>query len=151
MEFPRLYDDMTCPLPGYEGYTLRVLINPSGQEKIDWITGNLGTVGCEKCAQLQPAGRGKQADREPAKKRYCEACQAARERFGRGIVAVYGTSKAAGLDFSTTEAALATFENLDMPDELLSWLYMAPSALWEQRQEALKKSVFSSSTAPTPS
>jgi len=128
--FPRLYTTEECPIPGYEGFTFRVLLNPTGQEKTDWAFGHLGLENCPECAKLQEAG---------APKRYCAACAAARAQLGRAAVAVYGTSQVAGLDFSTPEASLASFGMDDLPDELLAWLYLLPAALWATRSDDLKK------------
>jgi hypothetical protein len=147
--FPRIYEDASCPLDGYEGYTFRLLCNPTAAEKTDWIMGHLGTDGCADCARSREQGTG---DRQQGRKRdseavpsglspvaYCAACQEARLRLGRGAVAVYGTSHVEGFDFSTPDASLATFELPDLPDELLLWLYMLPQALWAARQEDVKK------------
>ena len=130
--FPRIYENQTCPLDGYEAYTFRVLVNPTGAEKTDWFYGNLGTEGCAACAALDG---------------YCPECQTARERMGRAAVAFYGQTKVAGFDFSTPEAALATLAQDDLPDELLAWLYMLPSALWTARSDDLKKRLTSPSIA----
>lgn len=145
MAFPRLYDDQTCPIAGYEGYALRVLVNPTGAEKTDWALGHLGIDGCAECAKLQPiAGTSK----TPTPRRWCAACAEARARLGRAAVAVFGTSHTEGFDFSTPENALATFAQ-DMPDELLAWLYMLPASLWAARSDDLKKKLLPSLTTPT--
>jgi len=133
--FPRIYTDQPCPLDGYEGYSFRVLANPTGAEKTDWALGHLGAQGCADCARLGTV-RGKGL-REP--KRYCEACTTARAQLGRSAVAIYGTSRVDGFDFSNPEAALASFSMDDLPDELLAWLYMLPTALWAARSEDVKK------------
>jgi hypothetical protein len=132
---PRIYLDMPCPLDGYEGYTFRVLANPTGAEKNDWAMGHLGADDCAACAKLGTP-RGKQGS---TIKKYCEGCQAARDRMGRAAVAVYGSSHVEGFDFATPESSLATFSMPDLPDELLLWLYMAPGALWAARAEEIKK------------
>lgn len=135
--FPRLYSDEPCPLDGYQGYTFRVLLNPTGQEKTDWIEGNLGIDGCADCATARAA-------ESPSP--FCPSCQTARGRFGRATCAIYGTSRTEGFDFSTLEASLASFEQDGLPDELLRWLYMLPAALWVQRNEEIKKKLPTSST-----
>ena len=140
--FPRLYENITCPLVGYEGYTLRVLLNPTGAEKEDWFAGNLGQATCEACAALWKASAAESGERE-----YCPVCTEARARMGRSAVAIYGQSQAAGLDFSAADAALASFEQPGLPDEFLAWLYWAPSALWAARTDDLKKKL----TSPSPS
>jgi hypothetical protein len=131
--FPRIYQDISCPLDGYEGYSFRVLVNPTGAEKMDWALGSLGATGCTECAA-------------PADGDYCPSCQTARDRMGRSAVAIYGTSKAAGFDFATADAALSSFSQADLPDELLAWLYMLPGALWAARSEDVKKKLIFSST-----
>jgi hypothetical protein len=123
--FPRIYTDVACPLDGYEGYTFRVLANPTGAEKTDWAFGSLGDPDCADC--------------KASKRAYCADCTTARDRMGRSASAIYGTSKAAGLDFSTPEASLASFSLAELPDELLAWLYMLPGALWAARSEDVKK------------
>jgi hypothetical protein len=133
--FPRIYDNVSCPLDDYEGYSFRVLLNPTRAEIDDWHLGHPGTEGCADCAKLSTA-RGKQGS---ATKKYCEACTEARDRLGRGAVAVYGTSHVDGLDFSTPESSLATLSQADLPNELLLWLYMLPDALWVARTEDMKK------------
>ncbi len=134
MPFPRLYDDLTCPLVGYEGYSFRVLLNPTGQEKTDWARGHLGVEGCAECALERPGT-------------YCADCSAARDRMGRAAVAIYGTSHTEGFDFSTPESSLATFAMDDLPDELLAWLYTLPINLWAARSESLKKTFTPLSTS----
>jgi hypothetical protein len=146
--FPRIYSDQPCPLDGYEGYSFRVLLNPTGQEKTDWMQGNLGIEDCDDCAKLGTP-RGKQASDAPQSKRYCARCQGLRAQLGRATVAVYGTSHAEGFDFSTPESALATFSQDDLPDELLRWLYMLPAALWVARVDDLKKKLPTSLASPT--
>lgn len=140
--FPRLYSDEPCPLDGYEGYSFRVLLNPTGAEKNDWALGHPGAEDCVDCAKLGTA-RGKQGN---GGKEYCEPCKTARDRMGRAVVAIYGTSHVEGFDFSTPDAALATFSMVDLPDELLAWLYMLPAALWNARNEEIKKKLPRSST-----
>jgi hypothetical protein len=134
--FPRIHEDATCPLPGYEGYTFRVLANPTGSEKQDWSLGHLGIAGCPDCVRLGTP-RGKAAKEQ--ERRYCAACQEARERMARASMAIFGDSRVDGFDFSSPAASLATFERDDLPDELLLWLYMLPAELWAARIEAMKK------------
>jgi hypothetical protein len=134
--FPRIHEDATCPLPGYEGYTFRVLANPTGSEKQDWSLGHLGISGCADCARLGTQ-RGKAAKEQP-ERRYCAACQEARERMARASMAIFGDSRVDGFDFSSPAASLATFERDDLPDELLLWLYMLPAELWAARIEAMR-------------
>jgi hypothetical protein len=114
--FPRIHEDATCPLPGYEGH--------------------LGISGCADCARLGTQ-RGKAAKEQP-ERRYCAACQEARERMARASMAIFGDSRVDGFDFSSPAASLATFERDDLPDELLLWLYMLPAELWAARIEAMR-------------
>src|SRR5687768_11248664 len=106
--FPRIYEDCACPLPGYEGYSFRVLANPTGAEKNDWSMGHLGAAECADCARIGTS-RGKSKAVAP-RQAFCQACQEARDRMGRASVAIFGSSRVAGFDFSTPEAALATLE-----------------------------------------
>ncbi len=135
MDFPRIDEDRTCPLPGYEGYTFRVLVNPTAAEKRDWWLGHMGFPDCPDCAAI----------RENEGAEYCVACAVARARRGRGAVAIYGRSRVAGFDFSTPDLALATFGDEAMPDEFAGWLYQLPDAIWTARGELLKKMVSSPS------
>lgn len=140
MMFPRLYSDQPCPIDGYEGYSFRVLLNPTGAEKDDWAMGHTGAQGCAACAQLGTP-RGKQGSERTL---YCPDCQAARNRLGRASAAIYGSSHVEGFDFSSCAASLATFGMPDLPDELLLWLYMLPAALWQARTEEIKKKLLTS-------
>ncbi len=130
MDFPCIDEDRTCPLPGYEGYTFRVLVNPTAAEKRDWWFGHMGFPDCLDC---KAAGEG----------HYCTACTEARTRRGRAAVAIYGRSRVAGFDFSTPDLALATFGDEAMPDEFAGWLYQLPDAIWTARGDLLKKMVSS--------
>lgn len=142
MGFPRIYVDEACPLDGYEGYSFRVLANPTAQEKTDWWTGHFGLIDCQDCAKLGGQRR-KLSDAEPAK-RCCATCQAARERKGRAAVAIYGQSHVEGFDFSSPEASLASFEQDGVPDELLGWLFDLPNAIWQRRADEIKKKLSTS-------
>lgn len=144
--FPTLYEDTPCPMDGYEGYTFRLLANPTQQVKIDWVLGNLGDPECPECQKLNGPARGKpRADELPTERRHCERHTQARAQFARAAAAIYGSSKVSGFDFSSEAAALASFEQ-DMPDEFLAWLYMAPRALWDRRAEELRKKVLTPSS-----
>lgn len=128
--FPRLYADEACPLPGYEGYVFRLLLNPTQAEINDWQLGALGgvTSGCADCTATT----------------YCDRCQGLRARMGRAAVAIYGTSHVEGFDFSTPDASLATFSMPELPNELLLWLYQVPDARWMARQKDVEKKLRSS-------
>jgi hypothetical protein len=144
--FPRIHEDATCPLPGYEGYTFRVLANPTGSEKQDWSRGlsYLVQSDCADCAALDT--RDRKAAKE-GERRYCAACQEARAVAGRASVAIFGQSHVEGFDFSTPDASLATFTRDDLPSELQLWLYMLPIELWEARIAAMQKQLPFSSKA----
>lgn len=133
--FPRLYSDQPCPIDGYEGYSFRVLLNPTGAEKDDWAMGNAGVQGCEACADARKA-------KTPTP--FCEQCTLARDRLGRSATVIYGTSHVKGFNFADTAASLATFAMTDLPDELLLWLYLLPGALWAARAEEIKKKLLTS-------
>jgi len=138
MMFPRLYTDPPeqCPLAGYEGYSFRVLLNPTASEKRDWWLGGIGARDCEACAAARAAN---------PPRPFCAACQERRDRWGRAWPAIYGTSHAAGLDFTSAPAALESITQEDLPDELLSWLIQLPDALWAARAEEIKKKLPTSS------
>lgn len=144
--FPRIYNDIVCPLDGYEGYSFRVLLNPTGQEKMDWALGHLGTLDCQDCAKLG-TNSGKQGN--GGSKKYCIACTTARDQLGRAALAIYGTSHVDGFDFSTSAASLASFSMAELPDELLRWLYELPGALWGARTDDLKKKLLQRLTPPS--
>ncbi len=135
--FPRLYDNATCPLPGYEAFTFRVLLNPTGAEKEDWAFGNLGNPICQECQALRTESKDQAV--------YCGGCMEARTRFGRALLALFGESQVKGFDFSSAAAALASLEQDDVPDELMAWIYLLPQSLWYARSEDLKKKLFGSS------
>lgn len=149
MAFPAIYADETPPIDGYEGFVFRVLVNPTGATKDDWAFGNLGDDNCEACAKLNGPARGRPREGDeaaPARKR-CERCTTARDRFGRAAIAIYGSSHVDGFDWSTTDAALASLSNPELPDELLMWLYMLPASLWSKRADELKKRLSTSLSA----
>lgn len=137
--FPRLYTDppLSCPLPGYEGYSFRVLLNPTSAEKTDWWLGGVGRRGCADCAAAQAA--------DPPRP-FCAICQERRDRWGRAFPAIYGTSQVAGFDFTTAESSLSSITAPDVPDEFLSWLFQLPDSLWTARTEDVKKKLLPSST-----
>ncbi len=134
MMFPRIFDDAACPLEGYAGYTFRVLVNPTAQEKRDWALGDLGAPGCAECE------KGRKID--PSF--FCPSCTERRSLLGRAAHVVFLESKVQGFDFGTEEAALTSFSQ-PMPDEFLAWLYMLPGSVWDRRGEALKKTLSSPS------
>jgi hypothetical protein len=138
MQFPRLHETLCPPLAGYDSYRFCVLLNPTGAEKNDWFFGNLGQPDCADCQKLNPKRVEPHAN-EASDRVYCPVCTEARARFGRAAVAIFGESRVQGFDFADADAALASFEQSALPDELLSWLFMAPAALWASRVDDLKK------------
>lgn len=136
--FPTIYENVTCPLEGYEGVTVRVLANPLGSTINDWVYGHLGVPFCPDCEATT-------GDR--ATTVYCPSCQQARERFGRALSAAYAESRAPGLDFSTPEAALATIDGDNVPDEFVAWLLSFAPALWKERKDTIKKKLPGFSTS----
>ncbi len=130
--FPSLYENVTCPLDGYDAITVRVLVNPTGSVKNDWVFGHLGDLSCPEC------GMGTDAYASDPRA-YCPTCTQARQRFGRAFSAAYGETRSAGLEFSTPEAALATLDSDALPDEFVSWLLHYCTALWQDRREQIKK------------
>jgi len=112
-----------------------VLLNPTQAEITNWQQGNLGIEGCEDCAALEDD-------------RYCGRCTALRDQFSCAAVVVYGTSHVEGFDFSAPSSALASFDQGDLPSELLTWLYVLPDRLWIARIDDLKKKLPTSATIP---
>lgn len=113
MPFPRIYVNQTCPLEGYEAYTLRILANPTGAEKTAWAQSFLTFADSDFSA------------------------------FGAAAVPILGETRAEGLDFSTAEAGAATLSSADLPDELADWILQAPGAVWAARSEDIKKKLMS--------
>ena len=140
--FPRIYENVTCPLDGYEAITMRVLVNPTGATINDWLYGHLGVPFCPDCDTVN-------TDDGPlaGPKAYCAACSQARGRFGRALSAAYAESRVPGLDFSTLEAALATLDGDDVPDDFVGWLLSFAPALWKERKESIKKKLPGFSTS----
>lgn len=112
--FPRIYENQTCPLQGYEAYTLRILANPTGAEKEAWYTSFAGLAAQDYAA------------------------------FGAAAVPILGETRADGLNFSTADAGAATISDAGIPDELLEWVFVAPGALWQERADNLKKKLLKS-------
>lgn len=127
--FPKLYENHSCPLDGYEAITVRVLVNPTRALKDDWYAGNLGDPTCPTC---QPGV-------------YCDVHRESRERFGRALTALFSETNAAGLDFSTSQAALATLDSGTLPDEFVAWLYRFPAVVWARRVDTIEKKLIGSS------
>jgi len=107
--FPRIYVNETCPIEGYEAYSLRLLANPTGKEKEAWYAG------------LQALG-----ERDYA-------------TFGAAACAIYSETKTSGLDFATPETAATTAERDDLPDELFGWLLLLPTRIWKARSDEITK------------
>lgn len=142
---PRIYVDETCPLEGYEKLSVRVLANASDAEWRLWASAHLQTPGCKACAAL----RARPADVPDEHMVYCEPCAAARESYGRTIVAFFGPTLLEH-DVSTPEAALALFDNdAALPSELVIWLQFVPGQVRERRTASLLGNLISSSTTPT--
>lgn len=130
--FPRLYEDVPCPLDGYD-LTITLLANPTGAEKSAWWKANLGDPGCADCADLQTQDASA----------FCEKCGTARRAFGESVMTIF---RAIGdCDLSSPAAAVHAIEDV-LPDEIIPWLYQAPAQLWAARAEAIKKK----QTPPSP-
>lgn len=123
--FPRIYEEIPCPLDGYD-LTLTLLANPTGAEKSAWWRSNLGDPGCADCASLQESDAGA----------FCPKCSAARLAFGQSVMAIF--QRIGDCDLSTPAACVHAIEET-IPDELIPWLYQAPTLLWTGRSEAIKK------------
>lgn len=138
MPIPRIYEAQACPLPGYDGFSVRLLVNPTYRQLDDWRLGTLGTPDCPECA----------AARETTPGAYCPDCTAARERKGRGAAALFGPTL---LDrpCSTPDEALAVIDDDDLPAELVTWLLRLPVAVVNARLEELRPNSTGSSTTLT--
>jgi hypothetical protein len=137
LTIPRVYVTEPCPLDGYDSLTVRVLANPTSSEWGTYGVANLGTPGCKACVKRRsPEGA-------PV---YCPKCAHERAVFGQSMSLFYGP-ELLGADVSTPEAAIAAFENDDLPDELLIWLLLLPHKVWTERHEAIAKNVFTSSSS----
>lgn len=138
MPLPRIYKDQACPLEGYQGLSIRLLVNPSNKEYLDWLVGSLGAIGCEACAKLNTpkTARGKQArpPAEPAARRYCDDCTAVRSRKGRAAVALFGPVLLER-PCATVEQALAILDDDDIPADLFTWLLIMPEQVISARIE----------------
>jgi len=152
MPTPRVYVEEVCPLDGYADLRVRVLANATDGKWRAWATSTLGTPDCESCQKLTaPPRRGKRAalTPEPAARRYCPACTAARQQYGQSIALFYGPSLL-GEDVSTPEAALTLFDRDDaLPSEIVIWLQLLPSAIRNARVESLMGNLTRSSTTPS--
>lgn len=145
MEFAAIYSNETFPLGGYDSLIFRVRVNPTGKVKEDWWRGIVEEPDCRACAELRAGAL------EVPDPPYCATCRDLRGRKGRAAVAIYGATSIQGFDFTTPEAALASFLQPDLPDDFLGWLLALPDALWRHRSEELKKKLLGSSTETTPS
>lgn len=67
----------------------------------------------------------------------------ARAKFGAALVQAYAGAKVEAydrtFDFSTAEAALATIEAVDLPDDLQAWLRNAPCDVAIREREYITK------------
>lgn len=69
---------------------------------------------------------------------------------GRALHTFYGTTPAEdGWDFSSPQAAQATLDQDDMPDEVAYWLLQLPFEITRRRRELLAKTL-GASFAPIP-
>ncbi len=151
MPIPRIYKEQACPLDGYDGLSVRLLVNPTGRELREWQVGTLGLPGCEACAKLnQPkVTRGKgTAPAAVTERRYCDACALARALKARGCVALFGPSL---FDRPcTTEAeALAILNNEEIPPELFTWLLILPDRVVNERIDSLLPNLNGSLMTPS--
>jgi hypothetical protein len=138
MPIPTIYENMSPDR--YESLVFRVLTNPSSAIWNDWNAGYTGRPGgCPECRAVR------ESTGDPTA--HCPACQEARERLGRALHAFYGQSAVSDLDFSTPEAALATYERQDLPDDLIFWLSMLPLSIVDKRRGDLLKNLGLSSSS----
>ena len=133
--FKQVYGNFTCPLD--ESIVVRLLLNPTGAVKQDWVAGRI--VGCAKCVHAE----------DGAITTYCADCTATRERMGRAWSAVYGETTTHGLVFAPPEAVIPTLTSDEMPDEIVAWLFALPGAVWDDRIAQIEKKLPGSSPTGT--
>jgi hypothetical protein len=131
MLFAQIFEKAECPLPGYEGLAVQVLANPTGKEWREFLTGGTGAD------PLLTRADG-EIDADWAA-RVDASRTARRAQFGAILSTLYGKQAYGPLDFTTTEAALATVEHDDLPDEIVLWLLEVPITVHDQRIEAMQK------------
>lgn len=122
--FKPIYQNYTCPVD--EAVVVRLLVNPTGAIKTDWATGRIG--GCEDCARSEGG----------EVTTFCATCTAARARMGRAWHAVYGETRADGLDLSAPEKVIPTLTEGDVPDEVVAWLLQLPPTVWAERLRVIE-------------
>lgn len=102
MQYQRKYRDMKVEIEEYD-LTFNVLSNPTTRE-----LNNLLEV------------RGYDFESDETKK------AADRAKYGEMLHLFFAPSSAAGFDFSSPGAALATVESEDLPLDLIEWFRLAP-------------------------
>jgi len=136
MSIPRVYKAQECPLEGYEGFTVTVLVNPTGRVLREWHSGTLGLPGCEACAKLNQSkvARGKHVPQPtaPTERRYCAACSAARAMKARACVALFGPALFER-PCTNEDEALAILDDEEIPPELFTWLLVLPDRVVNER------------------
>lgn len=136
MPLPRIYNEEACPLEGYGDLKIRLLVNPSGRELLDWQQGSLGMPGCETCTE------------ENGARHYCDDCAAARERKGRAAAALFGPVLF-DRPCQTTDQALAILDDDDIPSELFIWLLLLPDSVVNARIDRIYPNSNGSLTTPS--
>jgi hypothetical protein len=140
MLFQQIFEKVECPLSGYDGLAVQVLANPTGKEWREFLTTGTG---------VDPFLERDDGETAEAWLARLDASRIERRaRFGAVLATLYGHQAYGPLDFTTAEAALATVEHDDIPDELVSWLMEIPSAIHDRRIEAMQKKYRQPSTAP---
>jgi hypothetical protein len=138
---------------GYDprDWAVDVLLNPSRATLRDWRDG--GTDYAEGQQQVIGYNRiiientSDDAERAAAQQRIDEIEAERVERrakLGRALHAFYGTTPAGRWDFSSPEAALATIERDDIPEEVITWVLLLPHAVSQRRQDLIVKKLHAS-------
>lgn len=141
MLFQQIYEKAVCPLSGYTDLAVQVLANPTGKEWREFLTTGTG---------MDPLLTRNDGESNADWAARAEASRTERRaRFGAILATLYGRQAYGPLDFTTAEAALATIEHDDLPDEIVSWLMEIPISIHDQRIEAMQKKLRQPSTAPS--
>lgn len=131
MLFQPIYQTRACDLPGYGDLAVVVLANPTNKQWANFLDGGLDASHLLERADNET--------NEAWEQRRATNRAERREQLGQGLVALYGGKTFGPLDFSTPQAAIATIEHDDLPDEIVQWLMELPITVRRERIEAMQK------------
>lgn len=125
--FGPIYEDVPLdPALGYSaGAAVRIRVNPTRTQWQAWLDGNKAAP--DETTEAKAA-------------REATLCDA--------LSALYGEPRLPGFDFTTPEAARATWADPDLPDELWVLLLNLPWSVIAARREAILKNALRSSPPP---